>query len=374
MNSVNDIVKKLRENRILNERENYSKKSREELIQMAQDGDHLAIETLINMHQDFIQKMSYKYFTDSGDREDIIQAATIAFWDAVMSWNGKGDFEAYAGMIIKRKMTDELRKDSSGKAEINNQALSLDADMMGRDVSTNDDEDDRHLKDRIPSKKAGTTSPEEEFLGREGAREITRYMRDTFSQAERDVIMRYIKGYKVSEIAEETGMKYKSVENALMRAKNKLTDFLRTRESKKIRESNEVVFTDEEKQILKSVITKVNKYANIRETRVQNLKESYDNYTESQLDDELDSIEYDIEEIVDEMKETYYDNRDNLLDRLDDLRSKLIAMEEYLSEDQYKKSEDLMDEIGKAEETEYDGPTVHRDPYTERGLHRSDFY
>ena len=368
MSSVNDIVKKLRENRILNERRDYSDKSRDELIQLAKDGDQLAIETLIKSHRDFIKKMSSKYFLDSGDKDDVEQIATIAFWDAIQAYDPKknGDFEAFAGMIIKRKLTDAIRKDDTEKAKLNNLANSIDDT-----VSDDGEGGDLTIGDTLASKDA---SPEEQYLGKAGARELMEFMRDKFSQAERDVIMRYIRGYKVSEIAEETGMKYKRVENAVMRVKNKLTDYLRTRESKKIRESNSVEFSDEEKQILESVITKVNEHEHLRESVVAKLKESYENYTESQLDDELDNIEYDIDNIKSEMEDTYYDDRDDLLDKLDDLRSKLSAMEEYLTDEQYEKSEDLRTEIGNAEGTEYTGSKVHRDPYAERGISRSDFY
>ena len=368
MSSINDIVKKLRENRILNERKDYSDKSRDELITLAQKGDQLAVETLITSHKDFIRKMSSKYFLDSGDRDDVEQIATIAFWDAIMSWNKTGNFEAYAGMIIKRKLTDELRKDDTEKAKLNNLANSIDAT-----VADDGEGGEMTIGDTLPSKDA---SPEEQNLGRTGAKELMDFMRDKFSQAERDVIMRYIRGYKVSEIAEETGMKYKSVENALMRVKNKLTDYLRTRESKKIRESKGIEFSDEEKQILESVINKVNEQEHLRESRVLKLKESYENYTESQLDDEMDDIEYDIIGIVSELKETDYDDdyHDELTDKLDNLRSKIFAMEDYLTDEQYKKADSLLDKISSAEETEYEGPIKYRDPYLERGLRRSDFY
>ena len=83
-------------------------------------------------------------------------------------------------------------------------------------------------------------------------------MKEKLSSTERDAVMMFIKGYKVSEIAEETGMKYKSVENALMRVKNKVADYLRTRESKKIREVDEIEFSDEEKELLKNVLTRIN--------------------------------------------------------------------------------------------------------------------
>ena len=367
MSSINDIVRKLRENRILNEREDYNSKSVDELIKLAQGGDQLATETLINSHKNFIKKMSSKYFLDSGDKEDVEQIATIAFWDAINSYNPdkNGDFEAFAGMIIKRKLTDAIRSDDAEKSKINTLANSIDATV------SDDEGGELSIGDTLPSKEA---SPEEQYLGRAGAKELMEFMRDKFSQAERDVIMRYIRGYKVSEIAEETGMKYKSVENALMRVKNKLTDYLRTRESKKIRENKSVEFSDEEKQILESVITKVNKHEHLRESTVSKLKESYENYTESQLDDELDKIDLDIDDIERDMKKTYYDDRDDLLDNLDDLRSKLYAMEDYLTDEQHEKSEDLLDNIKRVEDTEYDGPTVHRDPYAERGLNRADFF
>lgn len=251
MDSSRHIIKKLRENRILAERADYSKYSREELIQKAQDGDQLAIETLINSHQDFIKKMSAKYFLDSGDRSDVEQLATIAFWEAIQSWDMTGDFEAYAGMIIKRRMTDELRKEEAGKRQINTQAHSLDATV------SDDEGGETSMGDRLA---AQGPSIEDEVLGEEGARELRKFMEEKLSQKELDVIDLKTKGYSNSEIMEVTGLSYKAVENAIRRVKDKLAEYMRTsyKESKKIRESKEIEFTDEEKRVLESVITKIN--------------------------------------------------------------------------------------------------------------------
>lgn len=366
MDSINDIVKRLREGRILSERKEYDKYPRDELIKMAQEGDQLAVETLINTHQDMIINHSKKYHLDTGDFDDVKQYVTIAFWEAVMNWDMTGNFEAYAGMIIKRKMTDVLRSESAEKTKISTKADELDAP-----IGSDDEGGEMSLGASIAS---SDLSPEEATIGKEGVRELLRFMRDKFSQTERDAVMMYIKGYKVSEIAEETGMKYKSVENALMRVKNKLTDYLRSRESKKIRESKSIEFSDEEKQILESILTKIDEKESIREARILRMKESYENYTESQLDKELDNIEFEIEDIVGEMRDTHYDDRDNLLDSLDDIRSKLSAMEEYLTDEQYKKSQDLLDSVGRAEDTEYEGEIKDTDVYKELGLRRSDFY
>ena len=367
MNSIVNIIKKLRENRILQERADYESYELNDLIRLAQDGDQLATDTLIKNHKDFIKRMSSKYVLDTGDKDDVEQLATIGFWEAINSYNPdrNGDFEAYAGMIIKRKMIGALRKDSTEKAKLNTLANSIDDT-----ISSDGEGGEITIGDTIASKEA---SPEEQYLGKSGARELMEFMRDKFSQAERDVVMRYIRGYKVSEIAEETGMKYKSVENALMRVKNKLADYLRARESKKIKESQSI-FSEEEKRILESVITKVNEQEHLREHTIKKLKESYENYTSSQIDNELDKIEEAIEDIIEEMRYLYYDERDDQLDELDDLRSKLYAIQDYANDEQYDRSEELLTAVMKAEEdTDYEGPEVHRDPYKERGLKQSDF-
>lgn len=366
MSSINDIVRKLRENRLLTEREDYSKKERDELIQLAQDGDQLAVETLINTHNDFINKMSSKYFLSSGDKDDVRQIATIAFWDAIMSWDMTGNFEAFAGMIIKRKLTDALRKDDTEKEKLNNLAQSIDAT-----VSDDGEGGELSIGDTLASKEA---SPEEQYLGKAGARELMDFMKNKFSQAERDVILRYIQGYKVSEIAEEMDMKYKSVENALMRVKNKLSDYLRARESKKITESKNIEFSDEEKQVLESVLTKVNEQVQLRESTIRDYSSKYELYSEEQIGEELDDIEQSVEELVDEMKEVPYDDRDDILDNLEELQTKLSAIEDYITEEQEKKFNELFDMIFDAKYTEYEGETVPSDPYAERGLRQSDFY
>lgn len=367
MNSIQNIVKKLRENKILNERKDYSEYSRDELIKLSQEGDQLAISTLITSHKDFLGRMSNKYILNSGDKDDIEQLATIAFWDAIQSYNPEtsGDFEAYAGMIIKRKLTDELRKDSAEKRKLNNLANSLE------DTLADDGEGgESTVGDTIASP---DLSPEEQFLGKEGAKELMRFMRDKFSERERDVVLRHIRGDKISQIAEETGMSYKSVENTLMRIKNKLNDYLRARESKKIRESKSITFSDEEKQILESVITKVNAQESVRESTISQIKSAYENYTEVQIEDELDSIEYDIKNVEREMRDTPYHKRDDLSDELEDLRVKISALDDFIPDSLRDKYDIVYTLLRSAEDTEYEGDEPRETPEMAAGWRQSDY-
>lgn len=361
VDSISKIVKRLRESRILSERKDYEKYSRDELIKLAQEGDQLATEYLINSHKDFLSMMSRKYIMAGNDGDDIEQIAAIAFWDAINSYNPKknGDFEAYAGMIIKRKLTDELRKDNAEKRQINHTASSLDEPIAG-------DEDAGSLADKIPVSKY---SAEEAYLGSEGAREILRFMKNTLSDAERDVIKRYISGYKVSEIAEETGMKYKSVENAIMRVKNKLADYMRNSydESKKLTEA-ELEFSDEEKQVLTSVLSKIedNKKINM-------LKEAYENYTEEQIDKEITSIEKAVEEFLDGVEKVHPEER---YEYYEDIHDKIFALDDYMTDEQYKRTETVLSTLWKSIESDYTGPRRREDydPYYRNGVRPSDFF
>lgn len=255
MNSINDIVRRLRENRILNERQDYSKMSRTELIKLAQDGDQLAVDILLKSHKDFIRKMTYKYFDlGSGyDRDDVEQLGNIAFWDALMKWNFKGDFEAFAGMIIKHKMTDEMRKSDANSRYANERTASIDS--LGGDETDDRPTGDMSSEEYSSYVTQSHTSAEEDYIGNAGAERIMKWMKDNLSENERKAIRLYIEGYKVSEIPEKTGMKYKAVENAIMRVKWKLKDYLQnTNESKEINESAEdgIDLSDEERQILKN--------------------------------------------------------------------------------------------------------------------------
>lgn len=361
MSSISNIVRRLRENRILNEREDYQSMSLNNVISLCQNGDQLAIEYLLKEYEPLLRKIGSKYVLDTQDSDDKDQIASIGFWDAIMKWdperNEEKGFVDHITRIVNRKFTDALRQDSTEKTKFNTLANSIDDTIAG-------DEEGGELTigDTLASEEA---SPEEQFLGKQGAREIMKFMRDKFSTQERDVIMRYIQGYKVSEIAEETGMKYKSVENALMRVKNKLADYLRTRESRRVRENKNIEFTYEEKKILESVIRKID--------RQEAIKESYESYTENQLEEELDKIELAIEDITARIEVTPYNRRDGILSKLEDLEYSLKELEEYLPDDLYNRAEELLSNIRDADEIEYDG-SYTSDPYKERGINRSDFY
>ena len=269
MSCNENIVRRLRENRILNERKDYEKMDRNELIKLAKEGDQLAITTLVNQHKDFLFRMTYKYVPEGTfDRDDIMQIAEIAFWEAIKSWDMTGDFEAYAGMVIKRRLTDELRKLDTDKRVVNRNTKSIDAAESGDDEESS--EMDKSEFDSWISH--SSRSAEDEYLDREGTRALMKFLQEELTDVERQVIRLYIEGYKMAKIAEVTGLKYKSCENALMRAKNKLREYMRTvRESKQLREDKESIFSDEEKRILRRALNMIEESKKINESAIMTI-------------------------------------------------------------------------------------------------------
>ena len=253
MNSAENITRRLfeaRRSKIL--KEGYGEMDTKELVQKAQAGDQYAFETLLNNHEHFMYKMTKKWILDTGDEDDVRQIANIGFWEAVKKWNGSGDFEAFAGMIIKNRLSDALRKDDAGKVKISTKATSLDQ-KINNDLGTGQEYD---LYDITPDR--STPSSEDTYIGKDSATKIAKFMKDNLSDVERQVMLLYTQGYKMAEISSKLAIPYKRAENSLMRAKGKLKDFMRSngiRESRSLRESNELSLR--EKRMIRNILTKI---------------------------------------------------------------------------------------------------------------------
>ena len=119
------------------------------------------------------------------------------------------------------------------------------------------------------------------------------------------------------------------------------------------------------------IIDKVKKFLGDEPKKPE--KKTYDQYSEAELEEEFLTIEDAIEEISDHIGDAdTEDERSDYEDALDDLVGKLQDMEEYLTEEQYERSEKLQDIVRRLKDTEYTGKKI--DPYEYNGVRREDFY
>lgn len=236
--------------RIVDKPSNYKEAPFEDLAILAQQGDKDAEESIISRLEPLVHKLSNKYFLKGGDHDDLVQDGMIGLWDAIKEYdeNENNNFFKYASMAIDSRLKNSVRSDSAGKNEPLNTYASFDTPKS----SDGSSDSDRTLGDTYASK---SLSPEEEYLGRDGASKLMNFMKNDLKGKERDAIFRFINGKSIQEIADDTGMSYKSVENALMRARNKIREFRTSNESKSVKFDGKLL--KEERALLESIIRKL---------------------------------------------------------------------------------------------------------------------
>lgn len=363
MDSSRNIVRKLRENRLLNERKNYESMETKELIQLAKDGDQFAFNVLLDNHRDFLWRMTRKYVPEGTfDSDDIMQHAEIAFWEAVNKWDMSGDFEAFAGMVIKRRMADELRKLDTDKAIANRNTKSINGAEDGSDDEDGAGEMNKSEFDSWMSN--SHRSAEDEFMDRDSRDRLVKFFSEEMTDIERKLIRMYLDGYKMSEIAEVTGLKYKACENAVRRAKNKIKDYFNNmRESRQIKEVKDSIFSEEESRFLKDILDQIDESKKINEST-----------DDVNYEDRAYEIKQIIEELVNKIKETKSsDEYEEAQNRLDELEDELWDMSDVVEDAKISDLiEKLKDQIKSAKSTNPEN--LKYDPYAEVGMSRSDFF
>lgn len=101
---------------------------------------------------------------------------------------------------------------------------------------------------------------------------------------------------------------------------------------------------------------------------------NYEEYTPAQFDELLSSISNTVDSMSLEIADIPYEDRDDILDAAEELKDQLLDIEDYLTEEQYAKKEQISSAIDDLGDIEYEGPIKPMDPYVERGLRREDFY
>lgn len=224
--STKDVSKK--EPRKVEEPKNYKEAKPEDLVILAKNGNKKAEEEILKRYQPLVHKIANKYFIQGGDHDDLFQDGMIAVWEAIQGYDEEknDNFNKFLGMAIDNRLKVSVRDNNTNKASVLNQATSMDVTATGGDGG---DDEGRTLGETLPSK---GPSIEEDMLGKEGANRLTDFIKN-LPEKERLAITGIVDGKKISEVAEDLGVSYKTVENAVMRARNKIRDYMKMEESRK---------------------------------------------------------------------------------------------------------------------------------------------
>lgn len=188
----------------------YKNYNEEVLIDLAKDKDEDALRELIDRYNYLILGKSRVYNLISYDFDDILQEGTIAFVNAINSYNKEsGSFKSYCTACVTNRLNSVYRADKNLKNKPLNEFLSI-----------SDDNDLSSDKNKYLS--SSKYEPERLLLKEEEEKEFIKYLKDNLTAYEYQIVTNYIQGYSYKEIAEKVNKPIKSVDNALNRIKKKI--------------------------------------------------------------------------------------------------------------------------------------------------------
>ena len=100
----------------------------EETVNLAQYGNVIALEHLINKYKNFVRAKARTYFLIGGDREDIIQEGMIGLYKAIRDYRceRQASFRAFAEICVTRQMITAIKMATRQKHIPLNSYVSLD--------------------------------------------------------------------------------------------------------------------------------------------------------------------------------------------------------------------------------------------------------
>lgn len=187
---------------------NYFNLSNEELVELVKFKDNLAFETLLSRFGKFINFKSRFYIFNGFDENDLKQEAKISLYKAALSFDPDfgSIFSSYAASAIdiclKRYSSSVIKKN---RFFVN----SLPYELLPHGLE--------------PKTTKAAELPEKYTVASALIKELDAAVENTLSKTEFKALSLFSQGNSYLKIAEIMGLSLKSVDNALQRARKKLT-------------------------------------------------------------------------------------------------------------------------------------------------------
>ena len=180
--------------------------SDEQLVLQYKNGNALAFDEIYNRYKGLVKYFCRNLFLIGAESEDMVQEGMLGLFNAVSSYSeGQSSFSTYATVCIKNKLLSAVKKYSNNKNSVLNNTVSAQG-LDGLQIFTN--------------------TPEDFVLLKENGKELKNKLTPQLSTTEIKVLKLFLEGLSYVEIAEKTGVKIKSVDNALTRARKKIIKFI----------------------------------------------------------------------------------------------------------------------------------------------------
>lgn len=170
-------------------------------IERAKNGDDAALAAIISKKMPVIRLYAHRAGRPGLDFDDAVQEGLIGLFNAINSYNTKGgaSFATYSSSCIQNAIYSASRAAGRQKHAPLDNSVPL-------------DQTHRHA----------APTPEEQAIANEQVALTLEKARATLSVYEKAVLGLAMEGYSNAHIAKALGKNTKSIENALLRARNKL--------------------------------------------------------------------------------------------------------------------------------------------------------
>ena len=187
----------------------------EQLVLMGQQGDHLAMDEVINRYKSIVRKKANTYFLAGADSDDLVQEGMIGLYQAYRDYTPekKASFKTFANICIAGQMNKAVEAAGRNKHTPLNKYVSL--------FSETEDGEGEILEGRLESE--SVDDPEDIYIDKENVQGLLERIHQILSPLEWEVFVRYINGASCRRIGEELGKNEKAIGNARDRIRNKIT-------------------------------------------------------------------------------------------------------------------------------------------------------
>lgn len=194
--------------------------SEQELLKLARQGDGIATDCLLEKYKPLVRKKARTLYLIGGENDDLIQEGMIALYKAIRTYDEsyESSFASYATLCIEHELYNVIKGANRQKNIPLNTYVSL-YSPTNTDENTNSRET---LADTLQPTEL--TNPEDIIIDKENVMDIESTIKKRLSKLEQQVVTLYIDGNSYQQIAAILGKTPKSIDNALQRIKNKLSN------------------------------------------------------------------------------------------------------------------------------------------------------
>lgn len=184
---------------------NFSELSDSELAKLVNQGNDGAFDVLALRYFRNIAFLSNKYSVDGYDRSDFVQEGLLGLLYACRTFDSskEASFKSYVDIVAERRFISIVRKSKAKKAVPSSSLVSLDSS--------------------IDELEADSYNPEQLMLAKERFSALCSELKTLLSRREYAVLMYYYDGLSYAQAAKKLGITPKSADNALQRAKKKIS-------------------------------------------------------------------------------------------------------------------------------------------------------